>query len=345
MTTNPESQNQGDAVAEEPVTDAEVQAAVQRSVNHDATPAAAAAADARVEPESFTANSDATAQGAPQPEYAAETTPLDPKPEPLSAADSVVVTETEDAGTHTVAEIDPEPYPSAFGNGAETRPFTPAEAAAAVQPPTTPTEDAVANFFVAAPTPPEIRGNRLAGVLITLLATIVFAALYCGVYVLFEYSGTATQRELVDSVVGSLVSPGYYIAVIAFFIAMSLLVLIFGRAGWWAYVLGGFFVAIAVWAGALLGFALAPQSEYAMLQASDLFTFDKDALRSFLGSTGFLIMLAAGVIAREVTVWFGAWIGARGRRVKEQNRAAVAEYEAAVAGVDAAKQSPATVQQ
>lgn len=46
-------------------------------------------------------------------------------------------------------------------------------------------------------------------------------------------------------------------------------------------------------------------------------------------------MLIAGIVAREVSVWFGAWIGARGRKMKRLNAEAITEYETALAEVQA----------
>ncbi len=46
-------------------------------------------------------------------------------------------------------------------------------------------------------------------------------------------------------------------------------------------------------------------------------------------------VVAAVLVAREVTVWFGAWIGTRGRRITRANADAIAEYEAALAEVQA----------
>ena len=41
----------------------------------------------------------------------------------------------------------------------------------------------------------------------------------------------------------------------------------------------------------------------------------------------FPLAIAAFVIGRELTIWFGAWVAARGRRVTELNREAQREYE------------------
>ena len=45
--------------------------------------------------------------------------------------------------------------------------------------------------------------------------------------------------------------------------------------------------------------------------------------------------IAAALVAREATIWFGAWIGARGRKLKARNAEALAEYEVALAEAQA----------
>ena len=39
------------------------------------------------------------------------------------------------------------------------------------------------------------------------------------------------------------------------------------------------------------------------------------------------LAIAAFIIGRELTIWFGAWVAARGRRVTELNVEAQREYE------------------
>lgn len=189
----------------------------------------------------------------------------------------------------------------------------------------------MAALYMQTPMPPDLKGNRGAGVLIALLSTVVFAALFGGVMYLWTGAG-ASFELLMQLALWPLVG-----ATTAFFLGFALLVLIVGRAGWWAYVLGGFLVGVLVWAATvaagaysiyLLGGSSALSDD--VLGGSGLSAF---ALISGLGLT--LPPVAAGLIAREVIVWFGAWIGARGRRVTRANAAAVAEYNAAVAEAQA----------
>ncbi|NQX29643.1 hypothetical protein HQQ81_20040 [Microbacteriaceae bacterium VKM Ac-2854] len=151
---------------------------------------------------------------------------------------------------------------------------------------------------------PRRRGNRGAGLLITLLAALVFAALdlaaVAGVRMLL--TGDPVEDALlggVDVVIASTVG---------FAIALAVIVLLVNRAGWWAYVLGGFLVALVAGGAALVGQWLALYGAVTpTLEPARLFVRDPAVLLS---------ALAAAVIAREVTVWAGAWIGARGRRLR-----------------------------
>jgi hypothetical protein len=122
----------------------------------------------------------------------------------------------------------------------------------------------------------------------------------------------------------------------AFFVGLALLVLVLGRAGWWAYVLGGFLVGVLVWFAAALAGALTGGPWSSAGDVAPGFTFDLEGLRALFNTIGTTVpVLGAAIVAREATVWFGAWIGARGRRVKRRNADALAEYEVALAEVQA----------
>ena len=185
----------------------------------------------------------------------------------------------------------------------------------------------MAALYMQTPMPPDLRGNRGAGVLISLLATVAFAIVYAGVIALRLAPVTPPSQFMMGGLVPFLLSWGFIAAVAAFLIGMIVLVLIVGRAGWWAYVLGGFPVAVLVWAAAVLGYAFDP----AVMGLSSPGTWDPVELARIFGFT--TPALGAAIVAREVTVWFGAWIGARGRRVTAKNAKLVADYEEALAEV------------
>lgn len=185
----------------------------------------------------------------------------------------------------------------------------------------------MAALYMQTPMPPEVRGNRGAGVLIALLATLAFAIVYAGVLALWQAPNFPPSTFLNDGLLPWVLSWGFAGAALGFFLGLALLVLIFGRAGWWAYAIGGLLVALTSWALSVLGFALDAQF------AGDSVSFAPFSLAENFGL--FLPTIAAAIVGREVAVWFGAWIGSRGRKVKRLNAEALTEYEKAMSEVQA----------
>ncbi|OUE23426.1 hypothetical protein [Clavibacter michiganensis] len=171
-------------------------------------------------------------------------------------------------------------------------------------------------IYVQAPVPPEKRGNRGFGVLIAVVAAILFALLYSlGTALL----ASVRNPDAFGDVFGRyLLSPVFYVPTIAFLVLFVLLALLVNRGKWWAFVLGGLPVAILVYA-AYVGtrllqggvMDLAPSEQALLLQRT--VTFPDGIL--------------AGFLARELVTWLGAGISARGRRVKAKNVEARAEYD------------------
>ncbi|GAA1783953.1 hypothetical protein [Leucobacter iarius] len=191
----------------------------------------------------------------------------------------------------------------------------------------------MAALYVQTPMPPEIRGNRGAGVLIALVATVGFALVYAGVLALWIAPSFPPSTYFSEGLVPLLTSWAFIAATAAFFVGLVIVVLVVGRAGWWAYVLGGFFVALLVWAATVVGLRLVLDSNLTVQgplwqqPVGDPGWNPVELVRSL----GFSVpALAAALVAREATVWFGAWIGSRGRRVTARNRAAIDEYETAL---------------
>ena len=165
--------------------------------------------------------------------------------------------------------------------------------------------------YVAAPTPPKRKGNRGVGVLLAALSAVLFFAVYAGVVVLINsIQGRGTG-------VGFLQRLEFYIPVLLFAIGFVLLAAIVNRAGWWSFVLGSFFVGAFVYLGTV-GVLLLSQASSLTPDAAVL------AFRSLLISP---IVVAAGLVAREVSLWVGAAISARGRRIKAKNAEARAEFD------------------
>lgn len=167
--------------------------------------------------------------------------------------------------------------------------------------------------YVQAPSEPKPKGNRGFGILVSLLATVVFAVLYAGVLALLLVVNNGT----VDTINDVVLKAPFWIPVIFFFIGMVLLVTIVNRGGWWAYVLGGFAVAALVYASFLGGILI---DQAANISPSEVAGVVQNALLSPAAVISF-------IIAREVPIWFGAWVAARGRKVRERNVEARQEYE------------------
>jgi hypothetical protein len=167
--------------------------------------------------------------------------------------------------------------------------------------------------YVQAPSEPKPKGNRGFGILVSLLATVVFAVLYAAILALL----LVVNDGSVNTVTDVLVRAPFWIPVLFFFIGMVLLVSVVNRGGWWAYVLGGFVVAAIVY-GSYIGGLLIEQA--ANISPSEVGGVVQRALLSPAAVVSF-------VIAREVPIWFGAWAASRGRKVKERNAEARREYE------------------
>ena len=191
--------------------------------------------------------------------------------------------------------------------------------AAAATAPTTPVAPAPAApspIYVTAPTPPKAKGNRLMGILIAVVATVayavVFAVVTLGIFALRDVRGSVSLWE------DYLQTAGFWAPVVVFFLAYVLLIVIVNRGGWWAYGIGSFFVALIVYFGYLAG-ALITVSAWKL---------DSGQVAQFVGTLwSSPLTFASAVVALEASLWFGAWIAARGRRVRERNLEAQRDYD------------------
>lgn len=175
--------------------------------------------------------------------------------------------------------------------------------------PVTPAHQVV---YIHAPAAPRKKGNRGIGALLAVLSGIVFAALLA---VATAIIGLVTGGRFTFSF---LTDARFYIPVLIFIIGFVLLVLILNRAAWWAYILGSLVLAVFVYFGTvgvgLLGQGIishTPQEAALMYGA---------ALRD-------PFVIVSALLAREVSIWVGAGIAFRGRRVKLRNVEAHATYE------------------
>lgn len=173
-------------------------------------------------------------------------------------------------------------------------------------------DQAAKTYYVEAPVPPKKKGNRGLGVLVAVLATVVFAAFY------------AVAVAIIRSVQGGLFAfdflllPPYYVPVLFFLGAFVLLVLLVNRGAWWAYILGSLVVGLVVYFGTI-GVALLVDG-IVLLTPSEA----ADAFGVALSSP---YVIAAALIAREVSMWSGSLISYRGRKVKLRNAEARVAFD------------------
>jgi hypothetical protein len=193
----------------------------------------------------------------------------------------------------------------------------PPAASPTTEPSVAPSPPLPQTIYVQAPPEPKPIGNRGFGVLVGLIATVAFAVLYAGVsylVILGQETGPGSARVLGQF----LAQPVFWIPVILFFGGFALLAVALNRAAWWTWAVFGLLLGVVVYfayiAGALLTVAA---WQFTPVEAGD-----------FLASQWLSpYAVIAFIVARELPIWFGGWIAARGRAVGERNRLAREEYE------------------
>ena len=174
-------------------------------------------------------------------------------------------------------------------------------------------------IFVQAPEAPRPRGNRGAAGAIGLLAALVFGVLYLAAALGFGVAdGDVEADSLVSELVGALTSWWFWVPVAVFFLAFWLLGAIINRGRWGQWVILGLLVGAAAYGGHLLGQLF--QAPFWTLTASQGADIVEDQVLAPLAIVAF-------ILGREITIWFGAWVAARGARVTELNNEAQREYE------------------
>ena len=171
--------------------------------------------------------------------------------------------------------------------------------------------------YVHAPVPPRKRGNRGIGALIALGSAIIFAALYA-VVVFAVVPVFAPPRAVGFEFLDFISSSAFFVPVLVFVVGFILLVLVVNRGGWWAYILGSLVVGLFVYAVSI-GILLLVNG----IIGSTL----NEGLRMLRSAVQSPVTIIAGIVAREVALWMGAAIAARGRRVKARNAEASAAYD------------------
>ncbi len=174
-------------------------------------------------------------------------------------------------------------------------------------------------IFVQAPEAPRDRGNRGTAAAIGLLATLVFAMLYLGIGLGWSaLQGEVNGENIVDQILAPLTTWAFWVPVAVFFIGFWLLGAIINRGRWGRWVIFGLVVGVISYGGYLLGqlfearFWLITPSQASELMGEQLFA---------------PLAIAAFVLGRELTIWFGAWVARSGARKTELNAEAQREYE------------------
>ena len=175
--------------------------------------------------------------------------------------------------------------------------------------------------FTPPPVAPKKKGNRVFGALIALVSSVVFLIVFAIVAAIVIAVG-APGQSVVGNLTAFLTSPVFYVPAIFFAAGFVLVVLLANRANWWAYIIGSLFVAAVVYFGTI-GVGLLIGNVVVMTPAEAAAEFARSASNPFV--------IAGALVAREVAMWSGAAIAARGRRMKARNRTAREEYERAAA--------------
>ena len=170
--------------------------------------------------------------------------------------------------------------------------------------------------YMHAPLAPKKLGNRGLGSALAIASGLIYAAVFALVYAIVGFVQTGTLGF------GFVAQTAFWIPVLFYVIGTVLLVLIVNRAGWAAYVVGSIFVGLLVYLGTIGVIALG--NGIVLLtpgQAGDL-------INSGLRAPS---VIAAGLVAREVSMWTGALISRRGRRLRVRNAEARETYDRDVA--------------
>jgi hypothetical protein len=178
-------------------------------------------------------------------------------------------------------------------------------------------------IFVQAPEAPTPRGNRGAAGAIGLLAAIAFALIYLGAALGIDaVRGEVTTANIGEQALAAATSWWLWVPVVVFFLAFWILGAFINRGRWGLWVLLGLLVGLASYAGHIAG----------QLFQAPFWTIAPSQALTIVGEQAFApLALVALVAGRELTIWFGAWVAARGRRVTELNAEAQREYERTLA--------------
>ena len=165
--------------------------------------------------------------------------------------------------------------------------------------------------YVDAPEKPKKKNNRGIGALIAVLGAVLYAVLFA--LLIFGVFYATLGRAVTNFVV----QQSFFVPVVLFLVGFVVLVLIANRAGWWAHVLGSLFVGVFVYLGTI-GILLLLDNLVQMTPTQATAEFNRALLNP--------LVIASGLLAREVALWVGLAISARGRRVKTRNQKALDDF-------------------
>jgi hypothetical protein len=180
--------------------------------------------------------------------------------------------------------------------------------------------------FVEAPKLPREQGARGVGAAVTVLATALFTVTYGLLVLLLALLASPTGASEALRFFSSIT---FWLPVVVFALAHLLLVVVANRAGWWAHVFGGFFVALVVWVGFVGAVFIATNTVGASSTAVGAIV-----LQQLTNPLGF----AAAIAAREVPIWVGGIVARRGRSARVRNAEAKVAHEQRLADHRAALQ-------
>ena len=268
------------------------------------------------------ADAEAAGAGAAPADQVDETTPVSDADEAPSAVNEWAAEEP--AWASDPAASAPE-HPVEADDAATTAYEAPTVAYAPAVTPSEPAVEAAPSviapqpIFVQAPEAPRPKGNRAAAGAIGLVAALAFAALYLLVWLgVGAIDGTVTAENAGTTAVAALGTWALWVPTVVFFLSFWLVGAIINRGRWGVWVHIGLLVGFAAYAGHILGQLF--QAPFWSITASEGAALVESQLLAPLAVASF-------IIARELTIWFGAWAAARGRRVTELNLEAQHEYE------------------
>jgi hypothetical protein len=176
--------------------------------------------------------------------------------------------------------------------------------------------------YLTAPTPPKVAGNRGFGVFTALASTLLFAIVFAIAVVIIN----AAQSGRVGFAFAQ--APSFYVPIAFFALGAIVIALIVNRAGWAAHVFSSIIVGLIVYFGTV-GVLLLSNGiiQNTSEQAQLLFALALIDPR----------VIAAGLVGREVSLWTGALVAKRGRKVTDRNRESRTQWEAELAEKSAAQ--------